>query len=188
MLCGMTSYDPSRYGSILAALIPADAVMPLDAGHPNSAAFEQLRQLTVENAFQHAQVADAAMARCCLSAVWLRHNYLEESHTISQGISTPSGSYWHGIMHRREGDFSNAKYWMRRVGEHPIDPRLAETVGQLEGSTLPADATWDAAAFIDACASALRGAGKAEIATLGEIQLIEWKLLFEHCYSAAVRA
>ena len=58
------------------------------------------------------------MAACCLAGVWLLHDYLDESHTISQRIDTPSGSFWHGIMHRREGDFSNAKYWFR-----PLRPR-----------------------------------------------------------------
>ena len=44
---------------------------------------------------------------------------LEASHTISQGIQTPTGSFWHAIMHRREGDASNSLYWWRRTGNHP---------------------------------------------------------------------
>lgn len=184
----MTKFDPTRYGSVLAALIPSESVMPLDAGIPNAAAYEHLSQLTVQSAFAHNRVVDQEMARCCLSGIWLRHNYLDESHTISQGIATPSGSYWHGIMHRREGDFSNAKYWMRRVGEHPIELLLSEAVGELEGYQPPADASWDASAFIDACSSALRGGDAEEITRLCEIQQIEWQLLFEHCCSAAVGA
>ena len=44
---------------------------------------------------------------------------LEASHSISQGIETLTGSFWHAIMHRREGDAGNAEYWCRRIGVHP---------------------------------------------------------------------
>ena len=38
---------------------------------------------------------------------------------MSQGIDTPAGSFWHAIMHRREGAFGNSKCWWRRPGPHP---------------------------------------------------------------------
>ena len=57
--------------------------------------------------------------------------FLEPSHTISQGISSPSGSYWHGIMHRREPDYANAKYWFRRVGPAPDLSAMWETAAEL---------------------------------------------------------
>ena len=46
----------------------------------------------------------------------LWNDALDASHTLSQGIDNPTGAYWHGIMHRREGDLDNAGYWFRRVG------------------------------------------------------------------------
>ena len=49
------------------------------------------------------------MASACLAGLWLYHDYLDESHAVSQSIHTPAGSYWHGLMHRREPDFANPK-------------------------------------------------------------------------------
>src|ERR1041384_5983899 len=50
--------------------------------------------------------------------LYLRFNFLDKSHTVSQGIHSVEGSYWHAIMHRREPDYSNSKYWYRRVPAH----------------------------------------------------------------------
>ncbi|MDA0337856.1 MAG: hypothetical protein O2782_22030 [bacterium] len=53
------------------------------------------------------------------SALWLYIDDLDRSHTVSQGIEDATGSFWHGIMHRREGDFANSHHWFNKVGEHP---------------------------------------------------------------------
>src|SRR4051812_40242009 len=50
-------------------------------------------------------------AKGLLAGLWLYFDWLDESHRVSQSIDTPTGSFWHAIMHRREGDFSNSKYW-----------------------------------------------------------------------------
>src|SRR5690348_16418541 len=47
-------------------------------------------------------------AKAMLAGLWLWHDWLDESHRISQSLSSATGSFWHAIMHRREGDFSNS--------------------------------------------------------------------------------
>ncbi|MGE3642211.1 MAG: hypothetical protein AB7G28_26955, partial [Pirellulales bacterium] len=105
--------------------------------------------------------------------VWLLHDFLDESHHISQSIDTPSGSFWHGVMHRREGDFSNAKYWFRHVGHHAVFDRLSEREG-----------AWDPFAFVDRCQAAVRS-GKDREQCL-DLQQAEWESLFDFCYRQAV--
>ncbi|MCH7686784.1 MAG: hypothetical protein IH899_08905, partial [Planctomycetes bacterium] len=75
-------------------------------------------------------ITSAADAVAVKAGLLLIHDYLDESHTLSQSIQGEgrhsAGDYWHAIMHRREPDDSNSKYWFRRVGEHPIFAALAE--------------------------------------------------------------
>ena len=79
------------------------------------------------------------------AALWLYVDDLDRSHTISQGIDGSTGAYWHGIMHRREGDFGNSHYWMRQAAAHPLrrahpelDPdALIDAVAAARGSDTP---------------------------------------------------
>jgi hypothetical protein len=188
------SFDPSAYGPVFSRLMDVDRARPLDAGTPLASARGDLRGLDVVSAFVDVPLADRAMAECCISAVWLLHDLLDESHTISKGVHNASGSFWHAIMHRREGDFSNAKYWFRQVGDHPIFPALlaaAQSLASSEsGEAVPAlsrQDAWDPFRFVDLCQAAVRGRS-ADESGLRQIQQAEWELLFDHCYRHAIRS
>jgi hypothetical protein len=49
---------------------------------------------------------------------------LDRAHRLVQDDASSTGSMWHAIIHRREGDFSNSGYWLRRAGAHPAFSRL----------------------------------------------------------------
>lgn len=55
-----------------------------------------------------------------VAGMWLYADDLEASHSVSQNISSAAGSWWHAIMHRREGDFWNSKYWYRQAQGHEL--------------------------------------------------------------------
>lgn len=55
-----------------------------------------------------------------MAGLHLWNDSLDSSHSYAQEIEhDATGAYWHGIMHRMEGDFSNAKYWFHQAGNHP---------------------------------------------------------------------
>jgi hypothetical protein len=128
-----------------------------------------------------------------LAGLCLWHDWLDESHRICQAIETPSGSFWHAIMHRREGDFSNSKYWYARVGQHAVYPAiLNNALGVL--NPLPMDKAWvrltnggwNPAQFVDLCQAASSSAADPRRAVLTNLQQLEWRMLFDHCVREAV--
>src|SRR5262249_32071178 len=115
-------------------LLAEDRLMELGPGSPNVAVKPLLQELTRE---LPKKAKDREFAQACLAGLWLCHNFLDESHAISQDLDTIEGSYWHGILHRREPDYSNAKYWFRRVGDHAIhEPLRVAAVGLGTGAHL----------------------------------------------------
>jgi len=131
-------------------------------------------------------------ARAMLAGLWLWHDWLEESHRISQSIQTATGSFWHAIMHRREGDFANSKYWYARCEGHEIVDSLAAYAGSIVNN-LPADkgllrlvrTGWDAQVFVDLVEEVSVRAEDPRLASLVELQRVEWRLLFEYCVRKA---
>jgi hypothetical protein len=94
-------------------------------------------------------------------------------------LHTADGSFWHAIMHRREPDAWNSKYWWRRVGNHPVLGRLRE-----EAPTLGFAYTTPEA-FVDFCEK-VRGTGSKDEELARRVQLLEWQLLFAWCFDRAV--
>src|SRR5687768_10361207 len=107
------------------------------------------------NALIERELFDTQTQSLIRSLVWLWHDYLEESHHLSQDIPSTDGSFLHAIMHRREPDYWNAKYWFDRVGRHPSFPEIARRAGDLMrqanerdlAAKLFAGGQWDPRAF-----------------------------------------
>ena len=190
----MSTFDPTRYPAVLATLLNREEELDLGPGSADNKMRADLRGLEHAEPFAPHEVADRGMASLCISGLWLMHNYLDESHTLSQKVDTPTGSYWHGIMHRREGDYSNAQYWFRRVGDHPVFEPLAAAARELAAQWPVPDGSseffheqteWDPFAFIDLCEATTRGRSEGE-RLCRRINRIEWELLFDFCYREAV--
>lgn len=136
-------------------------------------------------------------ARALVASLWLWHDWLDASHEISQSIPSPTGSFWHAIMHRREGDFFNGKYWNARSRNHPAYATLASQAMPVVAAARArlgrwADRLtcggWDADAFVDFVEFANGRPQDPAHATAVELQRLEWRVLFEHCVRSAVGA
>lgn len=123
-------------------------------------------------------------SEAALAGLLLRCGCWEESHTVSQDVNSPEGSYWHAIVHRMEPDSANASYWFRRVGNHPIFPKLLAAAEQILANNAPKHwrlkASWDPFLFLKWYDEAIATGGPAE-AIAASIQMSEWQLLFDFC-------
>jgi len=188
-------FDLKEYGPAIADLLIGDRLPELGPGTPIKVVRPMIQAIALNRTLCGHKIVDQSAAQCCLSALWLWHDFLDESHSISQDVETSDGSYWHAIMHRREPDYSNAKYWLRRVSDHPIDQPLAAAARDLAASArldpaaefLTRQSTWDPFQFVDLCEAIARGRSQAE-QLAREIARVEWQLLFDHCFRKAVGA
>lgn len=150
----------------------------LRLGQPCADAVQHLEQLANQLFLLGGPVIDVQAAKACLSGLWLRFDHFERSHEISQSLETSDGSFWHGIAHRREGDFENARYWFRRMGENPAEAEIRSKIDSM--ALLEGAPPYSASNFT-------RMVQKGEIKTsLMRIQEIEWRMLFEDCRKRAL--
>jgi len=185
-------FNPTDYGEAWAAILDPSRPVAIGPGEPDTGQERLLRELTIEKAFAGLDLRDAHAAACCISAAWLWHDFLDSSHQISQEIKTSSGSFWHAIMHRREEDFSNSKYWFRQVDGHPVyaliaeaaEPILSRHENPTDFKPLAVDGSWDPFAFVDLCQQA-GGTDGALLALCQELTCVEWQLLFDFCFHQA---
>nr|WP_275983754.1 hypothetical protein [Paenibacillus hamazuiensis] len=144
----------------------------------------------------------ASFALAFKAGLHLWNDSLDASHTLSQSIETPTGSYWHGIMHRMEGDYSNAKYWFHQVRSHPVYGRLWHAVRSYweQGGAAAANgiasvrlrsmlerlvegASWDPYLFVDLVENQVSiSRDPAAETVLRRLQRLEMGLLLEYCW------
>ncbi|MFO0799001.1 MAG: hypothetical protein U0804_16155 [Gemmataceae bacterium] len=157
-------FDPSAYSPAVAALLAVDRLPELGPGSPLAA--------------MHVQLAAAAktLPQACAAGLWLRFDFLDECHEICQADEgNPDRDFWHAVMHRREPDASNSKYWWRRVGPHPVVKGLREHAPALGYAYTTPEA------FVDECERVRRTRSDAELVARW-VQRLEWELMFDHCW------
>ena len=92
----------------------------------------------------------------------LLNDDIHNCHIIAQEHENSDGNYWHAILHRREPDYWNSKYWYKRVADHPVIHNMQK---EKPG--------WDPFNFVDQCE-------KFNTAQTRQIQLQEMTLLLNY--------
>ena len=154
---------------------------------------KQIQVTSTADLFDGRALKDSSLANAVKSALLLWNDALDDSHDISQGVRSKTGSYWHGIMHRREPDYSNSKYWFARVGSHPIFPALRMRVLEIlkadpsqsaqlarYAEAIEQNDNWDAPQFIDWCQDAAKHTDDEIEEFLQTVQVEEIKLLLDY--------
>ena len=174
-----------------------DARQPLPPLAPetewDSELTKRIQATSTADLFDGRALKDSSLADAVKSALLLWNDALDDSHDISQGVRSKTGSYWHGIMHRREPDYSNSKYWFARVGSHPIFPALRVRVIEIlkadpsqsaqlarYAEAIEQNDNWNAPQFIDWCQDAARHVDGEVVEFLQTVQVEEIKLLLEY--------
>ena len=80
--------------------------------------------------FAQAGLDDAAAIRLRATAL-VYHDHHDAAHDLVQDLADRDGALLHGILHRREPDYWNAKYWFRRFVAHPAHVALGKRVPSL---------------------------------------------------------
>ena len=166
----------SREIPLTRAAKPAD---PASAGD-----LALLKQASASELFPAARDSSSSLA-----GLFLLIGDWEGSHQVAQTVSSREGAYWHAILHRIEPDPSNAAYWYRQVGTHPIADQLLQEVRgvitrkPISGWTLPS--AWNPRRFIEWCEEARALPGSPQEAAALAIQRREFDLLFTWCAAPA---
>lgn len=163
----VNSASASLPEAVRAALEPLYSVLPPDRAMPDLVPSKTADSEAVE-AVRRALLIPAFRDDLSLQAgLWLYVDDLDASHRISQSLPDSVGAYWHAMMHRREGDFGNSKYWLRAAGSVPEKAGVG----------------FDPFAFVDEVALRHRE----NPVDLVRRQREEWRRFFAWCASAGAR-
>ncbi len=104
---------------------------------------------------------------------------LEESHAVFQAAHGDLGAYWHGMVHRREGDFDNARYWFRQAGVLPCFSRMHRDAAPYSPD-MAKQLNWDPYLYTGQCEQERFGAEGLD-RELRELQRVEFLTLLDYC-------
>jgi hypothetical protein len=146
----------------------------------------KLREASDSDLAGGASIADAAMLPFVRGALLYGADELDAAHRIFQDEPSSLGSYWHGMMHRREGDFDNARYWFRCAGRLGVFGKMHDAA-RSASPDMAKQSTWDAYLLTGQCEQAKHGATEL-ISECVALQKAEFIVLFEDCWQRAVGA
>ena len=146
----------------------------------------RVREIDDTRLFGSQPLAPGAPVALVRAGLFYYHNAMDDSHKQAAKSAGDLGSYWHGMVHRREGDFENARYWMRRAGEQPVFPEMQARAS--DGSPhMSRQSNWDPFLFIHLCEQYKYGETEYK-KELGHLQRVEFAAMFDYVWRQCVAA
>jgi hypothetical protein len=122
-------------------------------------------------------------AKCVRSLLLMAVGGLDQAHRIVQAISTSDGAYIHGLIHRIDDDFDNARYWFRRAGVLSVTPGMYRRAAA-GSATVASRPSWDPFLVTEMVETSRKTGVTEELRT---ILTIEFEGLLEEVVSAGER-
>ena len=129
---------------------------------------------------------DPAMFALVRGGLFYALDALPEAHAIFQDAKEDTGSYWQGMLHRREGGFDNARYWFRRAGVLPFFSEM-HSGACAKSETMARQSNWDPYLFTGQCEQVRFGADDLA-AEMQALQRIEFDAIFDYCWRKSALA
>jgi hypothetical protein len=119
--------------------------------------------------------ANGPEVRCIRSLLFIAAGGVDQAHRIVQEISTSDAAYIHGIIHRIDDDFDNARYWFRRAVMEPASAEMYRRAAA-NSLTIASHPIWDPILVTDMVETS-RTAGVTD--ELRAILMIEFEVLLQ---------
>jgi hypothetical protein len=154
---------------------------PTEPGHPDM--LRKIRAAKEEDLTGGAVLADSGYPRLIRAGLLYAYDAIDECHRIVQEIPSDLASYWHGMVHRREGDFENARYWFRRTGTLGVFGEMHAKSAEVS-SLMGRQENWDPYLFVGQCEQARFG-GDVNQKELVALQQLEFEVMFDQLWRGA---
>ena len=125
-------------------------------------------------------IVDATKFALARGGLFYALDALPEAHAIFQDATDDPGAYWHGMVHRREGDFDNARYWFRRAGVLPFFAEM-HRAACTHSETMARQSNWDPYLFTGQCEQERFGADDLT-GEMRALQRVEFDAIFDYCW------
>jgi hypothetical protein len=176
----MKGYSPFA-AELLAEEDLLSRLRPTEPGSPD--ALRRIRNADEQELTGGVVLADATYPRLIRAGLLYAYDGIDESHRIVQEIATEYASYWHGMLHRREGDFENSRYWFRRTGRLGVFGEMHARVAEVS-PLMGRQSDWDPYVFVGQCEQARFG-GDVNQKELVALQRIEFEVMFDYLWRDA---
>ena len=144
----------------------------------------RLRGADDAKVFGGALVPSDAPVGLVRAGLFYYHNALDDAHKQAQVDEGDLAAYWHGMIHRREGDFENARYWMRRAGEQPVFQEMQHRASDA-APHMGRQSNWDPYLFIHLCEQYKYGEHEYR-KEIGHLQKVEFAVMFDYVWRRCV--